>query len=334
MNDTATKITERFIENYNIAKRVFKLDGNYAAVSYAASLLTGDSRITEERLKEAKKLIGKYGTGFVTVKNTLAKEVVAAAVAESVDPEYAAEKINEIYSSLKKITPGADFYGVPAAVIFKNAGSAEYESTVEKVKVIYKGLKKNHPFLTSYEDVVSCTLMALSQKSVEDAVEDCEDCYRILKDKYFFNNNAQTVACVLSVFPDTPAEKCKKATSVEKALKEAKVVLGDRALAAIAAASMIVKTEDLQSYINDINEISETLKSVRGLGNMGVGRTFRNLISSSIAAVSYTEQASVNIEGVTAGSVVSAMFAQQLTMVVCMASAISMGTVVANSSGD
>ena len=59
--------------------------------------------------------------------------------------------------------------------------------------------------------------------------------------------------------------------------KNAKVSLGDRALASVAAVSMIVKEEDLNTLIADVTEISETLKSVRGLGNMGVGKNFRNL---------------------------------------------------------
>ena len=334
MNANISKITDKFIHDYGTAKKVFKLDGNYAAVSYAAFLLTSNALITDERLKEAKKLIGRYSTGFVNVKNTLAKEVVAAAVAESTDPEYAAEKINDIYSSLKKITPGADYYGVPAAVIYKNVRSAEYDGIIEKVKAIYKGLKKNHPFLTSYEDVVGCTLMALSEKSIEEAIEDCEDCFRILKDKYFLNNNAQSVACILSIFPGTPEEKCKKAMAAEKKIKEAHISLGDRAPAIIATVAMTVKEEDMPQYIADIAEVSETLKTVRGLGNMGAGRKFRNLISASIAAVSYSETDATNIEGVTASGIVSTMFAQQLTMVVCMASAISMGTMAANSSTD
>ena len=332
MNDTARQFTNRFIQNFNTAKKVYKLDGSYAAVSYAASLMASDSVITEERLKEAKKLVGKYSNGFINVKNTLAKEVVAATVAESTDSEYAAQKIDEIYSSLKKITPGADFYGVPSTVIFKNVKSVEYEAIIEKVKVIYKGLKKKHPFLTSYEDVVNCTLMALTEKSAEEAIEDCEECFRILKDKYFFDNNAQTVACALSIFPGTPEEKCKKVALMEKALKEAKISLGDRAHANIAVTSMIVKVEDIQNYIKDINEISETLKTVRGLGNWGVGKRFRNLLSSSLATLVYSDVASVNIEGITADCVVSTMFTQQLTMIVCMASAVSSGIYAANSS--
>lgn len=334
MNEIGNKITNQFIQNYTAAKKVFRLDGNYAAVSCAASLLSSETPMSEDRLREAKKLVARYSTGIVNVKNTLAKEVVAAAVAESVDPEYAAQKINDIYSSLKTITPAADFYGVPACVIFKSINGSVYDSTVEKVKAIYKGLKKKHPFLTSYEDMVSCTLMALSGKSVENVVTDCEDCFMLLKDKYFFNNNAQTIACILSIFPGTPEEKCKKATVVEKKFKEAKVSFGDKALATIAAISMIVKEEDLAKYISDIAEVSETLKTVRGLGNMGVGRNFRNLIAASIAAVIYSDKESVNIEGTAVGSIVGTMFARQLTMVVCMASAISMGTMVASSSAD
>ncbi|MBQ3891154.1 MAG: DUF4003 family protein, partial [Lachnospiraceae bacterium] len=225
MNDTAKRYTERFIQNFNTAKKVFKLDGNYAAVSYAAFLLTSNAVITEERLREAKKEVSRQSAGFINIKNTLAKEVAAAAVAESTDLEYAAQKINEIYDSLKKITPGADFYGVPASVIYKNVNSVEYDSIVERVRTIYKGLKKKHPFLTSYEDIIACTLMAMSGKREEEVVEDCEECFSILKDKYFINNNAQTVACILSIFPGTPAEKCKKASVVEKALKKATVSL-------------------------------------------------------------------------------------------------------------
>lgn len=334
MNDTTKRYTERFIQNFNTAKKVFKLDGNYAAVSYAAFLLTSNAVITEERLREAKKEVSRQSAGFINIKNTLAKEVASAAAAESSDLEYAAQKINEIYDSLKKITPGADFYGVPASVIFKNVSSVEYDSIVDRVRIIYKGLKKKHPFLTSYEDIIACTLMAMSGKREEEVVEDCEDCFSILKDKYFINNNAQTVACILSIFPGTPTEKCKKSATVEKALKKAGVSLGDRALASIAAVSMIVKEEDLNTLITDVTEISEELKSVRGLGNMGVGKNFRNLISLSIVAAAYSEAEAINIEGVAASSVVSTMFAQQLTMIVCMASSVSMATVAASSSSN
>ena len=83
MNETFNKLTSRFIDDFTTAKKVYKLDGYYAASSYAASLLGSDVKIDEDRLKEAKKLISRHSSGFVNIKSTLAKEVAAAAVAES-----------------------------------------------------------------------------------------------------------------------------------------------------------------------------------------------------------------------------------------------------------
>ena len=331
MNEKLSKITDKFIENFNTARRVYKLDGNYAAISYAAFLLGNETTVTEERLKEAKKLLGTYSTGFINVKNTLAKEVAAAAVADSVDPDYAAKKINEIYSSLRKIANAADFFGVPASIIYKNAAGAGYDDVIERVKSVYNALKKNHPFITSYEDVLACTLMALCGKPVEEVVRDSEECFDIIKKEYLSGNNAQTVACLLSVFEGTPAEKCNKAIEASQVLKKAKISFDDRSISSLAAITMIVKEEDLQSYISDIGEISEKLKSVRGLGNLGVGKKFRNMLSAAIAAVAYSDDKNVNMQGAAVSSVINVMFAQQLIMVVCMASAIGSFSTVMHS---
>lgn len=323
MNENLSRITDTFIENYNTAKKLFRLDGNYAAISYAAFLLSKDKAVTEERLSEAKKLLGTYAKGFINIKNTLAKEVAAAAVADSTDPDHAAQKINEIYSSLRKIATGSDFFGVPAAIIYKNARPLEYDDVIERVKAVYNGIKKHHPLITSYEDVLACTLMALSGKPVEEVVQDSEECFDIIKKEYLSGNNAQTVACLLSVFDGTSAEKCEKAISASKTLKKAKISFDDRSLASLAAITMIVKEEDLQSYISDIGEISEKLKSVRGLGNLGVGKKFRNMLSAAIVAVAYSEKNNINMQGATVSSIINVMFAQHLIMVVCMAYAMS-----------
>ncbi|MBO4824986.1 MAG: DUF4003 family protein [Lachnospiraceae bacterium] len=322
MNETLNKLTSRFIDDFTTAKKVYKLDGYYAASSYAASLLGSDVKIDENRLKEAKKLIGRHSSGFVNIKSTLAKEVAAAAVAESSDPDYAAQKINELYNTLRKICSGSDFFGVPASIVFKYVQNVHHEDTIERVNAIYKGLRKKHPFLTSYEDIVGCTLMALTDKSVEDIVNDSEECFDILKKKFVINNNAQTVACVLSLFPGTAEERCDKVIEVEKILKKAKISFGDRSLGTLATIAMVVKTEDLQNYINDVKEVSDTLKSVRGLGNLGVGRQFRNLLSSAIVTAAYSGEEKTNIEAAAVNGIVSTMFTQHLIMVACMSYAI------------
>ena len=322
MNETLSKLTSRFIDDFNTAKKVYKLDGNYAASSYAASLLGCNVPIDTERLKEARRLLNSHATGLSSIKGTLAKEVAAAAVAESSDPDYAAQKINELYSTLRKICTGSDFFGVPASLIYKAVQSAQYEEAVKKVDDIYKGLRKKHPFLTSYEDIVGCTLMALSNKSVYEIVNDSEECFEILKQKFVINNNAQTVACVLSLFEGSAEERCDKTIEVEKVLKKARISFGDRSLGTLATIAMVIKSEDLQSYINDVTEVSDTLKSVRGLGNFGVGRQFRNLIASAIVTVAYSEENKANIEASAVNGIVGTMFTQHLIMVACMSYAI------------
>ena len=322
MNETLKKLTSRFIYDFNTAKKVYKLDGNYAASSYAASLIGSKVAIDEERLKEAKNLLNKNATGLVSIKGTLAKEVAAAAVAESSDPDYAAQKINELYATLRKICTGSDLFGVPASIIYKTVQNVHYEEVIEKVNAVYKGLRKKHPFLTSYEDIVSCTLMALSNKSVDEIVNDSEECFEILKQKFVINNNAQTVACVLSIFEGSAEGRCDKTIEVEKVLKKARISFGDRSLGTLATIAMVIKSEDLQSYINDVTEVSDTLKSVRGLGNFGVGRQFRNLIASAIVTVAYSEENKANIEASAVNGIVGTMFTQHLIMVACMSYAI------------
>ncbi|MBR6309463.1 MAG: DUF4003 family protein [Lachnospiraceae bacterium] len=323
MNATLSRLTKRFIDDFNTAKKVYKLDGNYAASSYAASLLGSTVPIDEERLKEAKKLISRHSAGLVNIKGTLAKEVAAAAVAESTDPDYAAQKINELYASLRKICSGSDFFGVPASIIYKSVQNVHYEQVIEKVNAVYKGLRKKHPFLTSYEDIVGCTLMALTDKSVDDIVADSEACFDILKKKFIVNNNAQTVACVLSLFAGTAEERCDKTIEVEKVLKKARISFGDRSLGTLATIAMVIKREDLQSYISDVREVSDALKSVRGLGNFGVGRQFRNLIAAAIVTVAYSEENKTNIEASAVNGIVSTMFTQHLIVVACMSYAIT-----------
>ena len=50
MNDTTKRYTERFIQNFNTAKKVFKLDGNYAAFGH----VTEGLEIVQKIAKDAK----------------------------------------------------------------------------------------------------------------------------------------------------------------------------------------------------------------------------------------------------------------------------------------
>ena len=312
---TKTRV-DKFIENYNTAKKAFFWDGNLAPCTYAIARLDSEKEVSVEELKAIKKQIKKESKGIFNISVTSARHLVAAVMTESDNPGETLARINDYFKKLRKITTGADFDAAAAALISRYTKAKDADALIEKVREVFKGLKEEHPILTGYDDIINCVLMAQTEKSAEELVSESEKNFGNLKGEFFSKNNVQSLACILTVFDGESEDKCFRSVNTYNKLKENKIRLSGYSLACAGTFSQLVKDEDFDAVVSEIEEVSEVLKKVSGLGNFSAGKTFRKLISTAIVLSGFAEESKTQT-GATINSIVSTILAQQMALVAC-----------------
>ena len=318
MKEETKRRVDNFIENYNTAKKAFFWDGTLAPCTYAIARLGSEKEVSVEELKAIKKQIKKESKGIFNISVTSARHLVAAVMTESDNPGETLSRINDYFKKLRKITTGADFDAAAAALISRYTKAEDADALIEKVREVFRGLKEEHPILTGYDDIINCVLMAQTEKSAEALVEESEKNFGNLKGDFFSKNNVQSLACILTVFDGESEDKCFRSVNTYNKLKENKIRLSGYSLACAGTFSQLVKDEDFDAVVNEIEEVSDVLKKVSGLGNFSAGKTFRKLMSTAIVLSVFAEDKSKDHSGATINSIVSTILAQQMAMIACI----------------
>lgn len=205
------------------------------------------------------------------------------------NPESSFKAILKNYEELKREKFGSsDFLSLAAIIIYENREKMDLFSVVKRMRHAYDYMKKCHPILTSYDDYCNACLLAINSEDLDKDLEHIEDAYNFLSQNGFYkNNDLQAMSQILAFSEDKSMGKCKKAITLRDALNRSDCKMGYYGNPIIGAISLLEYNEAL--IISDIKNASDKLKAQKGFGNWVLGKTYRNMLCSSIVASVYGE---------------------------------------------
>lgn len=321
MRNKIDKSIRVFEENFKIAKSSFALNSSNEACGCASALIGRNEAVSKEQLMEAKRLV-KNSTGiFSTIGRGNASQALMATIAVETDPQYAFERINAIYKMLDKRFINSDYLVLSAIMIYKNTTPGEYEHMAARTRHIYELIRKDHPMITGREDIVNCTLMALSGIDLEVLRERCEEYFIALKKYYRNKNKIQYIACMISIFDGDITESAAGAKNIQNHLKSLGITYDPPALPIIGAITVIVDKNDLDLVCREIRDVSDRLHKIHGMGALGAGKKFRNMIAAAIVMDAYAASSTKLVGSSVSAAIVSAIIAAETAAICAVAAA-------------
>lgn len=209
------------------------------------------------------------------------------------NPKSSLEEILEIHKKLKqKKFYSGDCLALVANTIFENKNKINIDECIEKMKYIYEAMRQNHPFLTSVDDYMSACTIAINSKNIEEDLNNMEKAYEYLNKHGFHRNNtlqslAQVLACTKKQRVWDDCIRIKKELEIKKCKfhEFGYPLIGTMAL---------LELKDVVGTIEEIKELSNTLKEYKGYGNFSLGESYRNMICATIVISDYTKNLDVN----------------------------------------
>lgn len=308
MNEMTRTYCETFIENRNMAKKVFPMENGMSHLACAAIYASEGKHATVEELKNAKKVLKKEVGAFSNFRGT-ARPAIISLLATSENAEEVFANALLIYQQLKKTLHGSEYMAYAAIVVARTVKPEQYNNIICRTEQIYNGLKAEHPFLTSREDDAMCVLLALSEKPVEALLAEAESCYQMLKGKIGSKNATWSLACVLTLCDGIAEGKCERTIALYKKLHEMGCKYGkDYELPTLGL--LAAGTGNIDEIASDITEIDQWLASRKGFGVWsGVGKKHRLMYAGLLAQGNQSGTDSLQMAAVS--GTISAMIAVQ-----------------------
>lgn len=285
MRSSLAALCGRFIENRDRIKSGFGWEYSYIYPVCAEIFADKRQEVSVERMKECWDLL-KEKTGIFSNFRGMIKLIVISMMAVDSDPERKLNNALNVYSELKERFWRSPYLPVVSMTIADMVAPGEYGAVADKTKRIYKLMKSEHPFLTSDEDSVFAALLALSDLTEEQAVSETEACYDIMKEKFFFHNNVQSLSNVLALGEGSAEEKCRKTMKIYDGLKERGRRYGTGyELATLGALALL--PESAETIVEDILEVDKFLSGQKGYGILGPGKKHRLMHAGMLVGSDY-----------------------------------------------
>ena len=285
MRSSLAALCGRFIENRDRIKSGFGWEYSYIYPVCAEIFADKRQEVSVERMKECWALL-KEKTGIFSNFRGMIKLIVMSMMAVDSDPERKLNNALTVYSELKERFWRSPYLPVVSMTIADMVEPGDYGAVADKTKRIYNLMKSEHPFLTSDEDSVFAALLALSDLTEEQAVSETEACYDIMKEKFFFHNNVQSLSNVLALGEGSAEEKCRKTMEIYDGLKERGRRYGTGyELATLGALALL--PESAQTIVEDILEVDKFLSGQKGYGILGPGKKHRLMHAGMLVGSDY-----------------------------------------------
>ncbi len=318
----------RFVENRDAIKSAFKFE--YAMMHCLCALLYGNKKADVQKIRDCKKLI-KSETSLFSFFRGNAFLAMATMLALEDDPGGRFAQVKQTYSILKaKKFWGSDFLAL-AAFLIREADARKEEELIDKARHIYTLVRAAHPLLTSSDDYGYATMLALSGRTAQDAASETERCYEILKSGFFSKNAVQGLCFVLAMGEGSAADKCGRAQRIYGGLKEKGYRFGTGyELPTLGVLALV--PDGGGNIVTDVIEACDYLKSQKGFGTIGVGRSQRVMFASALAAQNRTDDAGGAIGVAVTTTVANIMIAIEIAIIAAVSA--SSAAAASSSSGN
>ena len=288
MNTQAQINTENYIKNFMTAQKCDRWSGDSSAATMAAVLIGNDVLLDVDSVKNAQAVIKKNQDIFSSLRSGYARNIVTATVAVSEDQEQAITDIASIENGFKKGIFDSYQWVIASIMIYMNSENYDYDGFIARTTDIYNTVKSKHQYVAWSKDVANCALLAASDKDTEQISSDYEACYMELAKYYSNRSAAMYAAAAMSLFDDDVAAKALAVKNLHDELKRRSFHFTSEGLEIIALMASVFG-EQPTAVLNEMNEVSQRLSQVRGMGDWGVGQKVRNMIAAAIVIDSYVD---------------------------------------------
>lgn len=317
MRDKTKRICEDLIEDYIIFKKVFKFEYNMLYIVAAGITSRSKIPLSPDRLRYCRDLLKRRCSAFSSFRGNMTM-VVTAYLAASDEPELFLEDMLSVYNRLKDHFHWSSTYlAVSASIIAQLGDAGYYDKIIADTDLIYEEMKKDHPFLTSGEDIALCALLSMSGKKYDDLFRDMEACYEGLKGFVRVGNSRQSLAHVLSIYPQPASVKCERVIRLYKELKEAGCRYGKGY--ELASLGVLAMSEwDYHNLVLEMMELHDYLKKKRGFGPLSLSKSQRLMFAGFMLMDQYSYE---DMGSAVMNTTITTIIAQEVAMMCIMASA-------------
>jgi hypothetical protein len=331
MNLSVKQKTDLMIENFHELKSGLKWDTNlvkhFAAMVYA----TKDRTINVENLQEVKNFI-KEETSWTSQFRGTNQFILASLF--SLEESYrgffkATVELYErmIAKGLKKSVQ----LPLAAYTIVKEVPKEQWDEKINRMNDFYNRMKQNHFWLTSADDYVFAAVLASTDLSVADTSQNMEYCYNYLnKEGFYKGNDLQTLSHILAIGEEGVEEKCGKAVSLYKKLKEKDCKLQYSGLATLGLLALV--TSDVDKITEEIKEVYDYIYTKEGYCYWSLDKSMRTILAATIVSDFYVDEIKRGVLQVALGNSISAIIIAQQQAAVAAACAASAAATASASS--
>lgn len=316
---------KQFIENYQQIKNI-KGSWSMGMIQYscALSLAMKNQQVNKEKIEENIEII-KNNTGIFSSFRGYSMYYTATLLSTRTDVDSEFKEIMSIFQVLKEKKFWNDTY-LPfvAIILYENKDKIDIDNCINNMKYVYDFMKKHHPFLTSTDDYCRIALIAINSKNLDEDLEYIEECYeKLSKSGFYKSNNLQALSHIMCFDKERNDESINKIVRLKDTLKKENCKMDGYAYPLMGAISLLDCNEDI--LVNQIKNVSDMLKEVKGLGNWSLGKYNRNMISGAIVASAYADylKEENNIDAISNNIILDIIIAIEIACMVAMISAIS-----------
>lgn len=266
MNEQLMNECRKYLACREELTKVFKFEMDSMLAVCAADACSKGMAVDAEKIKACEKILKKNTGIFSGFRGNMELPLIMM-LARAGDPEEKLKQAADYHKMLKKYHTDSEHLAYSAAILTDMITPERVEEIGERSKRIYQLMKKEHRFLTGSEDVVFAILLAFSEKSDEAMIEEMEECYRILKQRRFYEDAIQSISHIFTLAQGTAEEKCSRLTALFDALTAAgKKYSKNHELTVLAALSLSsVPVEELAAEIIAVNDELAQQKGYKGV---------------------------------------------------------------------
>lgn len=312
-----------FIKNHEKIKEV-KGSWQMGMMQYSCILSSTikNQNINPIRLEEGINII-KENTGMFSNFRGYSLFYVANLLSYKPEMRGSFKVILDTYEKLKKDKFFNDSY-LPflAIIIYENRDKMDIDTAIDRTKYVYDFMKKHHPFLTSSDDYCRSALIAINSKNLEDDLKYMEESYEALNSKGFYkSNDLQSLSHIMVFNENKNEESLDRVVKIKKLLESKGCKIDGYGYPLIGAISLLDCDEN--QLVEQIKNVSDKLKEVKGFGNWALGKNNRNMISAVIVASSYVDYFSqeTNIDTISNNIFLEIIIAIDIAMMLVIMSA-------------
>jgi hypothetical protein len=320
MNLELKQKVDLMVNNYLQLKKSFKWDMNLIR-HFGALIHAGKGKeVNVEKIEEVKKYI-KEQTRWTSYFRGSNEFLIANLLCFEEDYRSFFINMQEVYEKMigkgfKKSTQ----LPLAAYTFAKEVDRVDWEYKLNRMNDFYNKMKENHYWLTSADDYVFAAVLAATDLNVLETTRNMEGCYSYLNDEGFYKGNElQTLSHILALGEETTNEKCRKAISIYKKLKEKDYKLQYQGLATLGLLSLVAPDEDKIVY--DIKEIYDYIYEKDGYGFWSLDKSTRIILACTLVSDFYVDEIKKGVFQIALGNSINAIIIaqQQAAIAACAA---------------